>query len=115
MNMNINELFEYIQERFIPEDLSGEFQLHGNCIIWTFNLDNNVEELPNYPRHDDEDNDEEVLQFDFESLSSEEILQEAYDHNKEKIEEMLDLLDESDNWSFSESDINENVISFKIF
>jgi hypothetical protein len=109
--MNINELFEKIQDKFLPEELSGEFQLNGNCIIWTYNLENNVEEIPTSITGDDEDE----LQFDFDSLSTEELLQEACDHDREKIEELLDILEESDNWTFSDSDIIENNISFKIF
>ena len=37
--MNISELFEEIQNKFLPEYLNGELTLHGNCIIWTYNLD----------------------------------------------------------------------------
>ena len=110
--MNINELFEKIQDKFLPEDLSGEFQLDGNCIIWTYNLEDDSEEIPTPTSNDD---DEDELQFNFESSSPEELLQEAYDHDIEKIDELLDELEESDNWTFSDSDINENIISFKIF
>ena len=107
--MNINELFEKIQDKFFPEDLSGEFQLQGNCIVWTYNLENDSEEIPAPSEDDDE------LQFDFESESTEELLQEAYDADFQKVEELLDELEESDNWSFSEPETNENIISFKIF
>ena len=109
--MNINELFEKIQDKFLPEELNGEFQLHGNCIVWTYNLENNCDEMFE-PYNCDED---EELQFNFESLSSEEILQEAYDCDMLKIDGLLDELEESDDWSFSEPDINEDTISFKIF
>ena len=109
--MNINELFEEIQDKFVPEELSGEFQLNGNCIIWTYNLENNAEEIPVSTTGDDEDE----LQFDFDSLSTEELLQEACDHDREKIEELLDILEESDNWSFSDAESSDNIISFKIF
>jgi hypothetical protein len=107
--MNINELFEIIQDKFLPEDLIGEFQLQGNCITWTYNLENDSEEIP-IPINNEDD---EELQFD--SLSSEELLLEAYDADILKLEELLDEIEESDNWTFSESETNENIISFKIF
>ena len=106
--MSINELFETIQEKFLPEDLEGEFILQGNCIIWSYNLDNDSEEieLPSW------DEDEEFL---FESMSPEELLQDAYIADSEKIEGLLDELEETDNWTLSEPEIIENTISFKIF
>jgi len=107
--MNINELFEKIQDKFLPEELNGEFQLQGNCIVWTYNIENDSEEIP--PPIDDEDE----LHFNFESISAEELLQEAFNSDSEKFKELLDELDESDNWTISESETNENVISFKIF
>ena len=107
--MKVNELFEKIEERFLPEDLNGEFQLQGNCIIWTYNLDNDSEEIE-FPENDDEESS-----FSFESKSSEELLQEAYDDDLESIEGFLDELDEYDNWTFSEPETNGNIISFRIF
>jgi hypothetical protein len=107
--MNINELFEQIQDRFLPEDLCGEFTLQGNCIIWTYNLDNDSEEIDAPNEEDDEQS------FSFESLSTEELLQEACDKDLTLLEGLLDELEEYDNWTFSEPDINENIISFRIF
>jgi hypothetical protein len=107
--MDINELLEKLQERFLPEDLKGEFTAHGNCIIWEYNLDNDVEEIeaPNA--------DSDELEFDFESSSSEELLHEAYNKDHELLEIFLDEIDEFNNWTLSDPEINENVISFKIF
>jgi len=107
--MNINELLEKLQERFLPEDLKGEFTAHGNCIIWEYNLDNDVEEIE-VPEADGDE-----LEFDFESLSSEELLQEAYNKDHELLEVFLDEIDEFNNWTISDPEINENIISFKIF
>jgi len=95
--MNINELFEKIQDKFLPEDLNGEFILQGNCIIWSYNLINDSEEIEP-PCEDDDDE----LNFNFEAASCEELLQDAYIADSEKIEELLDELEESDNWTFSE-------------
>jgi hypothetical protein len=107
--MNINELFEKIQDRFIPEELNGEFTLHGNCIIWEYNLDDDSEEIE-IPNFEDAD-----YEFDFESTSPEELLQEAYNKDKEVIDSLLDELEETDNWSFSEPDVIKNTITYKIF
>lgn len=106
INMKINELFEKIQE-ISSEDLSGEFQLHGKNIIWTYKLEDDCEE---YEPLDDEDS-----QFNFECLSSEELQLEAYEHDIEKIEALLDEIEESDNWTLGEPDINDDSISFKIY
>ena len=34
-----------IQDKIYPDDLKGEFTLHGNCIVWTYDLDNDSEEI----------------------------------------------------------------------
>jgi hypothetical protein len=107
--MNVNELLEKLQEKFSPEDLKGEFTIHGNCIIWEYNLDNDVEEI----EAPEVDSDE--LEFDFESLSSEELLREAYVQDFELLEGFLDEIEELDNWTFSDPETIENIISFKIF
>ena len=108
--MNINELFEKIQDKFVPEDLNGEFTLQGNCIIWSYNIINDSEEI-DAPSGDEDDE----LNFSFESASTEELLQDAYIADSEKFEELLDELEESDNWTLSDPETIENVISFKIF
>lgn len=107
--MNINELFEKIQEKFGEEELKGEFTLQGNCIVWEYNLDNNSQEIP-APSDDDEE-----LQFDFEATSPEELLLEVYNEDYLLIEGLLDEYEETENWTFSESEIIDNTISFKIF
>ncbi len=107
--MNINELFEKIQDRFLPEDLNGEFNLHGNCITWEYDLNNDSEEITA------PDNDDDELQFDFESESPEELLLNAYNEDTELLESLLDEIEEYDNWSLSEPEIGETTISFKIF
>ncbi len=117
--MNINELFKEIQDYFFPDDLKGEFILHGNCIVWTYDLnDENV-----IMANNDGDNvimlnnneDDELSSYDFDVTSSEESLQEAYDKDIILLEEFLDSINESENWSFSEPDIYEDTISFRIF
>jgi hypothetical protein len=107
--MNVSELFEKIQDNFLPEELNGEFTLQGNCIIWTYNLEHDSEEIE-MPNEDDDE-----IGFSFESQSTEELLNEAYDEDLALLEGLLDELEETDNWSFSEPETNENIISFKIF
>jgi len=108
--MNINELFEKIQDKFLPEDLNGEVILQGNCIIWSYDLEKDSEEIE-APCEDEDDE----LQFNFEAAPCEELLQDAYIADSEKLEELLDELEESDNWTFSDPETIESVISFKIF
>jgi hypothetical protein len=59
--------------------------------------------------------EDEEQTFSFESLSTEELLQEAYDKDLILLEGLLDELEEYDNWTFSDPDVNENIISFRIF
>ena len=106
--MNINELFEEIQNEFLPEELNGEFLLQGNCIVWTYNLEEDSEEIVY-----DEDDEENL--FSFEASSSEELLQEAYQEDLEKLNDLLDELEETTNWNLSDFETSETIISFKIF
>lgn len=108
--MNINELFEKLQDKFLPEDISGEFSLHGNCIIWEYNIDNDCEEI-SIPTI----NDEEEQYFHFEISSSEEILLETCNEIKGQLESYLDEIEELENWTILEPETIDNTISFKIF
>jgi hypothetical protein len=109
--MNITELFAKIENHFESEEINGEYTLQGNCIVWECNLDNKPEEitLPS------EDEDEDEIQYDFDSQSTEEYLQEKYNEDLGLLEIYLDSLDEYDNWNFSEPEVMDNIISFKIF
>ena len=107
--MKVRELFEKLEEKFV-DVLCGEIQLQGNCIIWTYNLDNNSEDI----EVQDEDEDDETF-FNFQATSPAELLQDACDDDKERINDFLDELDECDNWTFSEPETIGNIISFKIF
>lgn len=105
--MNINELFEEIQDEFIVEDLNGEFLLQGRNIVWSYNLEDSSEEI-DYSE-EDEDN-----MFGFESVSAEELLLEGYQEDLEKLQNKLDEINETDNWAFSDPATNESIISFTI-
>lgn len=106
--MNINELFEIIQDEFSSEDIKGEYLLFGNVIIWSYKITENNEESDFI----NEDYDEEI--FDFEVSSSEELLEEAYHEDFNKLQEFFDKIEETD-WTFSHSEIIDDVITFKIF
>lgn len=108
--MNISELFEKLQDKFLPEEIVGEFSLHGNCIVWEYNYDDCNEEV-SIPIIDDE----EEHYFDFETSTPEENMNETHTEIVEQVELYLDELDELDNWTISESEIVDNTISFKIF
>lgn len=107
--MNISELFETIQDEFDVEDINGEYLLFGNVIIWSYNITENSEEQ----HFINEDDDEEEM-FSFEASSSEELLEEAYQEDFNKLQEFLDRIEETD-WTFSDSEIIDDVITFKIF
>lgn len=108
--MNINELFEAIQDNFHPEDLNGEFLLHDNIIIWSCNVAGTSEEF-NYLN----DYDEEEEMINFEVSSSEEILQENYQEDFDKLQEFLDTIEQADKWSYSDNEIIDDKIIFKLY
>lgn len=107
--MNISDLFDELQERFSPEDLSGELVLHGNCIIWSHKVDNDMEDEDEISDFDEDD------PLCFGIVSCEELLLDAYNEDFEKIEAFLDELNQTNKWTFGDADIVENTISFKIF
>ena len=107
--MNISDLFEEIQDRFSPEDLNGELTLHGNCIVWSYKMESDIEDECESCDIDDDD------PISFDCVSCEELLQDAYIEDSEKIETFFDELNQANDWTFSDADIVENTISFKIF
>jgi len=107
--MNINELFEKLEERFSSDELSGEFIKHNNHIVWKYVYDKNNDD---YYRIDIEDDSDEIF---FESVSNEEILLNAYYKDIDLIENFFNEINESNNWSFSDPTIKKNSISIKIF
>ena len=108
--MEIYDLFQIIQDKFESDELNGEFLLHGNVIIWSFELSEMNNELDNSfnDQYDDEP-------FCFGITSTEELLQESYNTDKEKLLTVLDDIDETSNWIISDSEIINNRIIFKIF
>jgi len=105
--MNINELFEEIQDEFHPEELNGEFTLAGNSIVWTYDLDDDAEDITI-------DDDDDEYSFGFEAESPEELLLEAYKQDLELLDKLLDELEETDNWTISPTETIDNVITFEL-
>ena len=58
---------------------------------------------------DDEDD------YGFNDTTPEETLIETYENDLDVINVFLDEMDELENWSFSEVESSEEIISFKIF
>jgi hypothetical protein len=107
--MNISELFEKIQNNFDEDELRGEIILQGNVIIWSYNLSDDEDDF----NCSEEDSDEDI--FNYENRCDEELLIEAHHEDLENIQLFLDELDELRNWSFSDYEIVDNVILFKLF
>lgn len=108
--MNINQLFKKLQEDFITDKSDGELQLQGNCIVWTYFLEDDYEEIET-----NESDDEEDMYNQFESTTVDEILEEVSTNYIESIKLFLDELNEIENWTFSDPDIVDDTITFKIF
>jgi hypothetical protein len=108
--MSISELFDELIHN-IPKDLIGQLILDGNCIIWTYDIDRDG--MPEEEIKPDEDDE---FEFDFTSIkSSEELLQQGYDDDLLAIQNFIVELDDYADWTFSDPEIGETVISFKIF
>jgi hypothetical protein len=107
--MNISELFEELQDNIL-EELNGELILEGNCIIWSYDLDRDG------ATQDLEVNDDDEIEFDFASATSpEELLRQGYDEDLIIIEAHIAQLDDYADWSYSDPEIGDSQISFKIF
>lgn len=105
--MNINELFETIQDNLEQDEIKGEIILHNNSIVWSYDLNNEDVDV------EDNFDEEEDFLFDFESTSSEERLMEVYHVDIEPIERIIDDFCDDD-WNFTEPKVLKTSISFKI-
>lgn len=110
--METEKLLELMQNEGDLYDLKGEFSLlNDNEIVWSFKLDdinNHENESFNYI------DDEESYGF-FETLTLEEQLQETYLQDYNKICLIIDKIDNSINWDYSEPEVSDDIISFQIF
>lgn len=106
--MNINDLYNKLQKRFLFSGLNGELSLNDNCIVWTYNCHNDAD-------FTDKEFNYEEDGSGFESISSEEELQNAYNEDIQNINEFFDEIEEMDNWSFTDANMLYKSASFKIF
>lgn len=105
--MNIDKLYEAIQIDLIPRQLNGDFILYNNEIIWSYILETN-EGLEFF-------NDDDEESFSFENISSEEQLLEAYHDDYEKLHDFFDAIEQTNHWMFTDDEIIDNTINFKIY
>jgi len=108
--MNINELFEELQNNIL-EELNGELILDGNCIVWSHDIDRE-EIIDDIELNEDDDE----LEYGFIGIDSpEELLLQGYRDDLDVIERHIAKLDDYADWSFSDPEVTDTNISFKIF
>lgn len=118
--MSINKLYKQLEKNLSYENkdnnvvlnINGELMFNDGAIIWTYNLDKYFDDN----LHNDEYVDEEEIEmFNFTSESNEEILQNIFQSDFEKIEIELDELTDIYDWDITDPKIVDDVIFFKIF
>lgn len=113
--MNIQALYlEIEKDEFLRATLSGNLVLKGNCIIWSYELYESPSDENNINSYNNEEDDEDDL-YGFERTSNEEILLETYRDDAEEIRDFLEELDGDSSWEFTEPEIFDDMISFKIY
>ena len=106
----IKNLFKKLQyDKQLQEKLAGELTLKGYAIIWSYDFDNDAEEI-NICQEELDDSD---TTFD-EVVCVEEYLTETYDTDLEEIEDFITSNDDIGEYDFSNSIIKGSCISFKI-
>jgi hypothetical protein len=114
--MSINDLFEQIQNRFNLDEIKGNFTIDGNCIIWSCDSGCiETEETEKIVFINDDGDEETYYGYTLDSMSIEEKLTDVYNEDIIKINDFFEMIEETDNWYFSEPDIYEDSITFKIF
>lgn len=110
--MSITNLYDALEDNLSFDDINGELMLTDETIIWVYSLDKHFNDDDSTSDFQDDESDE---QFNFSSESNEEILQNKHKEDFEKIELVLDELEEEVSWTFSDPEIVDDIISFKIF
>jgi hypothetical protein len=103
--MEINELFKILVEEE-SENLRGELTLTKDSIIWSFDLELDDDD---YDTNNDYEDD-----YGFDSTSTAELLEEAYNIDIEIIEILIDRVDGESDWMYSPPQTKKTNISFKI-
>lgn len=112
--MNIYELYNHLEIDDFSERIKGELKLIGNYIIWSFTLTETADETESHAYdYDEDDEDNYVSAFSY--VSSEESLQDTCDADMEIIKQYINELDEFNDWTYSDPDVDDDTISFKIF
>lgn len=106
--MNINELFDDLKTNIFFDKINGEIQLIDNEIIWTYYLDMDEPETTSIHGEDDD--------YCFDIIpSTEEKLNQAYNNDIETIQEIIDDVNDIINWTFTDPEIIDDKIIFKIY
>jgi|GEM_PF-1223654 len=106
----IKNLFKKLQDnKQLQEKLTGELTLKGDTIVWTYDFDNDAEELDDCQEELD-DND---ITFG-DVVCVEEYLNDTCETDIEEIMDYITSNDDVDDYEFSESIIKGSIISFKI-
>lgn len=107
--ITIKSLFSAMQNSEVLIDrISGGFTLVGKSIVWTYTIDNDIEDIGE---------DEEIDEDDFKMgdvISLEEILNDVYEQDLEEINDSICELEGYDDLIFTEPRIKDTSISFKI-
>ncbi len=112
--MTIKSLFEELEETDLFDKLSGELILHNKYIVWTFDIDKNLDDF----EVDNNLLDDEIgyTEIDFNDIiSNEEKLKDAYDVDIELIQDYLNRLDDCVERKFTDPVTSKNMISFRFF
>lgn len=102
-------LLQFEKDDIVQATLSGELESGKDFILWSYQIYETGEECScNYE-------DEDEMYFGFERPCNEELLFEAYRDDFEEIKDFLVDLGEENEWKFSDPEVVENLISFKIY
>lgn len=104
----IIELYTGLEINLSFDEVLGKLTQNENEIIWNYDL--SMKDKDSEPYYDD---NEESGDFVF-SMGIDEQLNDAYYHDIEIIENIIDDMDTGYNWCISEPEIDDESICFKI-
>ena len=102
--MNLEGLFNQI-DGDVSHDLMGELIFDEDRIIWTYDINKNI----------DITDDDGISEEEVEIISIEEKLQEAHFHDIGLIQNNISLLENRENWYFTEPILNHSTILSEFF
>jgi hypothetical protein len=107
-------LFDALQDDQLLENLKGELTLQGKSIVWSYDI------IKNSEQHGDDNEEGIELMIDDgefrykDYISTEEMLQEAYDDDIELLQNYIYELGDCIDRNYSDPKLTSTVISFKI-